>query len=399
MIGERIRQARLVAGLTQEELAQRLTAQQQPITKQALSKYELNKSVPGARVVMTLAQVLGVAPSYFLTEDAVTIQWLTFRKHAQLPQARQDEVKAYSQHVVEQQMYLAALLYPGEQRQFPPSRVVCNTEEAEWTAQELRQIWGLDDHPIESVTQLIEDRGGVVVAIPHAIDHFDGLSGWIDNHVPLTVTITSVSLDRLRFNLAHELGHLLLHCDDQDEGMNEMLAYRFAVAFLLPAPALRHALGGHRRHIEFAELGLLKQRFGISMQAVARRARDLGIIDETTYLRLCRDFSSRGWRKDEPYPLQSNEEPLRLKQMTLRAYAEKLITRAQAEQACPGCLAHVPAEPEPTTGPRALMRLPIAERNAALAAFAAEAAEDYATDPELRAFFSLDGEDWEEDES
>ena len=307
MIGERIRQARLTAGLTQDELAQRLTAQQQPITKAAISKYELNKSTPGARVVMALAQALAVAPSYFLGEDPITIQWLAFRKHAQLPQAHQDEVKAYSHHIAEQQMELTALLYPGEEQRFPPSRVVCDATEAELTAQEVRQIWGLDDHPIESVTQLLEDRGGVVVGIPRTIDHFDGLSGWINEHVPLTVTSMAVSPDRLRFNLAHELGHLLLHCDDQNAKLNETLAHRFAAAFLLPAPALRHALGDHRHHIEFAELGLLKQRFGISMQAITRRARDVGIIDETIYLSMCKDFSSRGWRKVEPYAFQGNE--------------------------------------------------------------------------------------------
>ncbi len=399
MMGERIKQARLVAGLTQEALAQRLTAQQQPITKQALSKYELNKSTPPASIIMALAQSLNVAPSYFLADDQITIQWLAFRKHAQLPQAHQDEVKAYSQHVAEQQMWLTSLLYPNpsEHLRFPPSRVVCNEDEAEWTAQELRQIWGLDDHPIESVTQLLEDRGGVVVGISRPVDHFDGLSGWINDHVPLTVTSMAVSPDRLRFNLAHELGHLLLHCDDQDAKMNEKLAHRFAAAFLLPALALKRALGERRQHIEFAELGLLKQRFGISMQAIARRARDVGIIDEATCTRLFKDFSSRGWRKAEPVAFQGNEKPLRLKQMTLRAYAERVITRAQAEQLCPGCLADFPREEVQPMSARELMQRPLAERHAALEAFAEAYAEDYATNEELSEWTSFDDDTWNED--
>ena len=48
MIGERIRQARLLAGLTQETVAHRLTEKGHPATKAVISKYENNKSVPAS---------------------------------------------------------------------------------------------------------------------------------------------------------------------------------------------------------------------------------------------------------------------------------------------------------------------------------------------------------------
>ncbi len=397
MVGERIRQARLVAGLTQDELAQCLAVQQQPITKAALSKYELNKSTPPARVLMALAHVLGVIPSYFLAEDVVAIQWLAFRKHAQLPQARQDEVKAYAQHVAEQQMELTTLLYPGERPQFPTPHPATTVEDAEHAAEELRRMWGLDDNPIESITQVIEDHGGVVVGIPRPIDHFDGISGWINQDIPLAVTATTGSLDRQRFNVAHEIGHLLLWNDKQDEKTSETIAHRFAASFLLPAHAIRHELGVHRQRIDIGELRLLKQKFGISMQAIIYRAHDLGIITTGICASLFQEFSRRGWRKEEPYPFIGHEAQLRLKQMTLRAFAEKLITRDSAEQLCPGCLADEPPEPVPATGPRVLMQMPLAERNAALEAFAEAFAEDYATNEELRDWTALDGELWDMD--
>ncbi len=400
MIGERIRQARLVAGLTQAAVAERLIALHQPITKAALSKYELNKSVPGPRLLMALAEAIEVAPSYFLEEERVTIQWLAFRKHVRLPQARQDEVKAYSQHIAEQQLWLTSLLYPGERPQFPAPQPAHTAEDAEQRAVELRQMWGLDDNPIESITQLIEDRGGVVVGIDRPIDHFDGVSGWINTSIPLAVTTTASSTDRQRFNIAHELGHLLLWQEGQNDKTSEAVAHRFAAAFLLPATAMKHALGEHRQHIDIGELLLLKEKFGISMQAIVYRAQDLGVISMALCKSFFKSFSQKGWRKNEPYPFVGNERQLRLKQMTLRAFAEKIITRNQAERLCPGCLADMAAQPMPTRmGPRELMKRPIAQRNATLAAFAAEAAEDYATDPELRAFFRLDGEDREKEES
>ncbi len=401
MIGERIRQARLAAGLTLDEVAQHLSERHHPITKAALSKYELNRSTPPPATLATIAQELHVAPSYFLYEEApVRIRWLAFRKHAVMPQKTQEEVRAYSVHVAEQQLKLTAMLYPNEQPQFPSPCQARTATEAELAAAALRQMWGLDQAPLESVTQLIEDHGGVVVGIARDVKHFDGLSGWLNEQVPLAVTSTSVSVDRQRFNIAHELGHLLLWRDDLDDKTSESLAHRFAAALLLPASALKHELGERRQRITMSELALLKQKYGISMQAIARRAYEIGVITQTFYENLCREFSQLRWRKQEPVAFQGNEEPLKLKQMTFRAWSEGMITRREAQQACPDCLVDVPLSSAEAEARRPkltdIMTLPLAERHVMLSAMAEEAAEDYATDVELRAFHALDGEDWEE---
>ncbi|PXF55416.1 MAG: hypothetical protein C4B58_15095 [Deltaproteobacteria bacterium] len=60
----------------------------------------------------------------------------------------------------------------------------------------------------------------------------------------------------------------------------ESLANRFAAAFIVPPAVARQELGEHRRSLSFQELGILKRKHGLSMQAWMRRAFDLGIINE-----------------------------------------------------------------------------------------------------------------------
>ena len=59
-------------------------------------------------------------------------------------------------------------------------------------------------------------------------------------------------------------------------------------------------MGDRRSFISIEELLLLKQRFGMSMQALLYRLRNLGIITESYYKQWCMDISRLGWRRDEP---------------------------------------------------------------------------------------------------
>ena len=106
MIGDRIRQARLAAGLTQDEVVERLASGGFTITKAALSKYEKGKSEPKQSVLILSGRVLGVKPSYFLTEPVLSVEWLAFRKQTSLGKGKQEQIKAFVEEVVEKQSRL-----------------------------------------------------------------------------------------------------------------------------------------------------------------------------------------------------------------------------------------------------------------------------------------------------
>ncbi|WIG60507.1 MAG: hypothetical protein OJF49_003255 [Ktedonobacterales bacterium] len=397
MIGNRMRQARLAAGLTLDEVAQRLGELGQAITKQGLSKYEHNGSTPSASLLLKLARVLTVPSSYFLAEPELTVQWLAFRKHAQLAPARQEQIKAAALNVAEGQCWLQSILYSNDQPRVPALNI-STFDEAEAAALDLRRAWGLGTAPIESVTQTIEDHGGVIVGWDQDEGRFDGLAAWINQRAPFIVVNTSTAPDRRRFSLAHELKHILSPSTEPENGDDEALANRFAGAFLVPAEVARRELGDRRRHLSFDELGMLKCKYGLSMQAWTHRALELDVIDRGQYDRLRAEFVAREATVREPVACEAPEEPTRLKQMTLRAFAEGIITEERALQLCPGCLTPQPAaQPAGRTyTARDLLRMPREERHRILAEAAEAAAEEYRTNPELTEFNALDSDDWEE---
>ena len=106
--------------------------------------------------------------------------------------------------------------------------------------------------------------------------------------------------DRDNFNLAHELGHIVMHRGIRHTPGTrtvEAQAHRFAGAFLGPAKAMREVLP---RDLDWSRYFELKREWGMSMAALIRRARDLGVIDDATYTRAMKQRSAYGWRKAEP---------------------------------------------------------------------------------------------------
>jgi len=388
MLGDRIRQARLAKGWTQEEVVKRLGKVGEKLTKAGLSKYEKNKSQPKPTLLAKLARVLEVKASYFLREPVVRVEWIAFRKHSALPMRKQEKVKALALQTIENHFWLKSRLRPQESARFPRSLKAHSYSDAEDAAQRLRATWNLGESAIESLTQTVEDRGGIVVDVPNGNGGFDGLSAWANQENPVLIVSDNLPDDRRRFNLAHELGHLLMDCSALDAKTEERLAHRFAGALLVPQDVARRELGPRRNSLNFQELALLKQKYGLSMQAWVHRAHDLSIITDAHYRQCFKEFNHRGWRKEEPVPYKGKEIPTLLKQMALRALSEGLITAEKAKEICPGCTEEMqPAKKgKEVMSARHLAKLSKKERRAILETAAALAEKDYRSDPELTAF-------------
>ena len=94
----------------------------------------------------------------------------------------------------------------------------------------------------ETLSRKLENSGGVVFMVSLDSDKFDALSVWASEMPPLIFANENFPGDRLRFSLAHELGHLLMHTNPSPKQEEE--ADRFASEFLMPAdeiePQLTH---------------------------------------------------------------------------------------------------------------------------------------------------------------
>ncbi len=377
MIGARLKQARLLAGMTQRELASGLGEIGFKITAAAISKYEKEKSYPTAQFMLLASSVLNVPSSYFVHEPQTEIQWTAFRRHSNFGKNRQEAVKAYASDLAELQMELHSLFHPDSSPGLPEPANVIDVADAEAVAARVRSLWDVGNRPLDNLVQTAEDRGVIVIGWDDDSGKFDGLSGWCGEY-PVTVINVKRSADRKRFNLAHEIGHLVMATADSSVD-DESLAHRFAAALIVPDEHAYRELGRERRRLDWGELMMLKRKYGLSMAAWVRRARDLNIISENHYEALNIEISSFGWRTCEPVEYLGDEEPLLLKQMIQRAVTEGLVS--------PDRMTRIGAEiwepdPEPSESEHLtvhdLLEMPEDERNAVMErAFELAADEDF----------------------
>jgi Zn-dependent peptidase ImmA (M78 family)/DNA-binding XRE family transcriptional regulator len=376
-IGERLKSARVAAGLSLRDLAEKAA----PLSATAISKYERGDDTPRPATLLRLARALDQQAAYFLRQTTVTVECPRYRKNSRFGVKAQEAVQAQVRDRLERYLDIEAVFSPGR---FPPPalrpedrRGIRTLDEAEELAREVRHRWDLGTDPIENVPEVLEDHG-VKVLLIHAPEGFDGLSCWANQTIPVVVANAAKTWDRQRFDFAHEVGELLM---DAGSGVDqEKAAHRFAGAFLAPRDAVMRELGAKRAALDLEELRILKAKYGLSMQGWVRRALDAGVISQAYYERWFIQFSRLGLRKDERTGARPADRAHRFELLVHQAEAEGLITPSRRAQ----LLGEAPAPAKP---------LPSRED---LARAVAESTAMY-DDEDARAWSTLAGETLEDE--
>lgn len=383
MIGDRIRRRRQAQGLSLQDLADRLEGLGIKLSRAALSNYENNKATPNAKTLWGIAKILGASMDYFVEERNVEIVLQGFRKKASASQAKLDQVKAFVLDELEKRVELDSILGEPDLKDSPVQTKLKDPAEAEDLARKIRKSWGLGDQPIASVSSLLEARGWYVLEVPDDPE-FDGVAGYVEsNRRPFAVSRKGIPIDRTRLNLLHEAGHAFVSCADEKE--NEKAAFRFATALLFPKEQVFDEIGRKRDSITVDELLYAKKKYGLSMQAIAFRLKDLEVISESYFTLFFRFFSQMGFRKEEPgsKELKFQEEPMVFGGKVHRAFAEGLITEADAARLMPGFRVSADAPGRIASSEiKRILSLPTEERERILAA-SAEAVKDAYDDPDV----------------
>ena len=381
MLGERLRRFRLARGMSLGGLEAAIDG---TVSAQTLSKYERGKMEPTATTLNQIASGLGVKSAQLWGEPPCHIEWIAFRKRARLGKREQERIQSFVAEELEKRVQLQEQIYEGNALEFPVLSVpVRNLEDAEEAALVLRSTLNLGIDPIANLIDVLEDHYIHIIEI-EANEAFDGISALArdNDNKPLAAAIATrsgVPGDRQRLNIAHELGHLILElCEGVDP---EKAAFRFGAAFLAPAEQLRRDVGEKRSRIQRRELFYLKKRYGMSMQAMLFRLRDLGIITNTYYKRWCIQINKLGWKKHEPIEMLP-EKPVRFHQQVLRALSEEFISEIEAEQLLNNV---VKLSTNPLLSERGqFLALPKRERHRILSEQAKEMADFYEHDTEWR---------------
>lgn len=384
---ERLKKARLACGLSLDRVAARLTEKGHGVTKAALSNYEKGNRSPNALILREIASVYGVSGGYFFEEPVADVEWFSFRAKSTLGKRKREAIQAYSDREAERYMQVCDLLPQSFKVDFPDRKPVSSIEEAEVCAADVRKRWKLGKDPVESVTQCLENHGALIVHYDEdQTTTFDGFSAKVNGKHPLLIVNSTVPVDRLRFDLLHELGHVLMDTSAVPD-TEEALAHRFASSFLVPPEKVKQELGENRRNLTLSELLLLKEKYGLSVAAWLYSAGANGIINKSMSTSLWKQLSARGWRTAEPDVFKGNEDPTKLRQSALRAVSEKLMSARMAARLFPemesqlreeGLLVESEAE--------RLRKLSKTERGRVMKAAAEKMTEHYENDKELTAF-------------
>ena len=150
-------------------------------------------------------------------------------------------------------------------------------------AAQVRQQWQLGTGPIDNFQYVLESHGYIIA-----------------------LAIGEKPIERLRFDMAHELGHILMHpWDESNEDLDkdafkarENQANMFASALLLPRKAFTRDIMAYATEVDYYRH--LKKKWRVSMQAMMYRARQLNIITGNQFSYMMRQVSKNGWRKKEP---------------------------------------------------------------------------------------------------
>lgn len=324
-IGERLKMARQMSGMSMRELADRVD-----VSATSISKYEKDQMTPGSDVLVRLAQALDVQVAFFLRPVTADLTAPAFRRRSSLKVKEQKAILAETQAWLERNLDVESFF--TDTPVFEPPEINCQVEsleEVEDVAMALREAWDLGLDPIDNLIEVLESHG-IKVGIVEGAEDFDALTLWANESIPVMVVKAGIPGDRQRLSLVHELGHLILEpVEELDE---EKAAFRFAGAFLVPRPMARYELGENRSELDLFELHLLKHKYGVSMQAWIYRAKDLGIISEHAARKLWIRFGKEGWREEEPGDQIPPETPGRMKRLVLRALAEDVISESRAAE-------------------------------------------------------------------
>lgn len=300
---KRLREARLVRDLTISDLAKLID-----VSKQAISQFELGEHTPKPETMMALINTLKFPKSFFYREFQEQYVGNTFFR-ANASATKKNKTVQFNKSLLAGYIYE----YVSEYIEFPELNLLDANEylNSEWDndsiemlAQRLRVYWDIDDKPITNIVHLIERNGVMVFSVDTDSEKIDAFCQHRKGRPFIFLGNDKQTASRRQFDGAHELGHILMHKDiDNQESLSrieykdmENQANRFASALLMPAEAFSKTVTSTSL-LHFVDL---KRYWNVSIGAMLYRCLDLKLIDEGKYTSLVKQMSMKKMRIKEP---------------------------------------------------------------------------------------------------
>ncbi|MCQ9368141.1 XRE family transcriptional regulator [Brevibacterium sp. 91QC2O2] len=278
----RLTQARQAAGLSKAKLADYVG-----VTPAAIGQYESNSSTPRRDILPILAHALGVPVTYFTTGRPIgRVDGSQAHFRSLRSTSARDRAKAVA--FIEQVWELTFTL--EKKIRFPNvnlPQIDLKNADPVYAAQALRAHWELGSKPVKHLVATVESHGIVVTLLSVANTDVARVDAFSTSSLARPIIIVTPERARsvftYRFTIAHEIGHLLLHRDSTPgDKQQEREADQFAAEFLTPNSQIVNLLP---RTVNLPQLDKLSRHWGISVDSLLLRMKELGIASDSAIRR------------------------------------------------------------------------------------------------------------------
>lgn len=340
-LGARLKSARETAGLTQNQVADKLGVARTTIV--AIEKGE--RRVKPAELVV-LAPLYGESVGRLLRPTALVPDMeLQFRLSRARPTSDEKSVEATKllQRLAASYVELEGRLGLPLPTQYPPEYEVRRgrmAEQADDVAQQIRHLLGVGPRaPLHELEHILETEIGFRIFTRPLSSNIAGAFAFHEALGACVILNLLHPATRRLWTLAHEFGHFLTSRRSVDvlrldEANAEDFADKFAGALLLPASEMRRQVDHYQRaegKFSTRHLIYLASSFGVSIEALTRRLEALRLLESGTYEML----RARGLNEavvaevtgkpGEPRP----RSPSRFGLLAAEAYSRGLLSEGQ----------------------------------------------------------------------
>lgn len=319
-VGKSLTNIRILNDLSRNQLAEKIG-----VTEQAIWQYENGYMSPKLEIVNKLKTVFQVKSIYFYSDDLlneadmnnIQVENIAYRSETI---NSLNKSQSESMHV----RFIDAFIKKIETKINYPKNILLdlrnetilflkkNTDmdrkmQINYIAGLAREKIGMNSNSNQNLLFFLE-KAGVFVFEKEIGETIDAYSLWSEDERPYII-LGSIKKSAVRrnFDLAHELGHLLLHYkveftmqDKKSYKYIEEEANNFASTFLLPEEQFREDFNGIVKKSNPDAFIDIKKKWLVSLQAIAIRAFKLNIIDYQQYRYFYMSINKKGYKITEP---------------------------------------------------------------------------------------------------
>lgn len=290
---------RLEIAMKRRQLTGKQLSVKSDITPATVSRLLKDHHQPEIETAQAIADALHY-PLEFFFQDSVEVisrENVSFRSLARMKAAERDSAIAAGSiglivsDWVDRTFNLPAANVP-DLRELSPANA----------AKALRDQWCLGEKPVKSMIRLLEHNGVRVFSLAENTVNVDAFSFW-HGHRPYTFLNNIKTAEHSNFDMAHELGHLVLHqhAKVNESKESEREANEFAAELLMPKTDV---LAKAPRFVTSETIIKSKGRWKVSALALAGRLKSVGRLTDWQYRSICIDLTKRGYRKSEPIGIE-----------------------------------------------------------------------------------------------